>query len=111
MPARRTGSSVSWQAPLVSTQSILSLRGRGLLRCARNDGEGGWSASCQRFVEVLPRHCEERSERSNPCFLFAAAWIASLAPAMTGREHYPAPARGSAPSPSDIETRQRRRSP
>jgi hypothetical protein len=30
-----------------------------------------------------PRHCEERERRSNPFFLCAARWIASLALAMT----------------------------
>jgi len=30
-----------------------------------------------------PRHCEERQRRSNPVFLFAVGWIASLALAMT----------------------------
>ena len=39
------------------------VRRHGLLRCARNDGDGVWSASCQRVVEVLPRHCEERLVR------------------------------------------------
>src|ERR1019366_3110896 len=32
---------------------------------------------------VSSRHCEERKRRSNPAFLRAARWIASLALAMT----------------------------
>src|SRR5258708_25812337 len=70
-------------------QSILSLWRHGLLRCARNDGDGVWSASCQRVVEVLPRHCEERLVRRSStsegrsheaihAFFSGAAWIASL---------------------------------
>jgi hypothetical protein len=42
-------------------------------------------AICVAGGEVVPndRHCEERELRSNPFFLCAARWIASLALAMT----------------------------
>src|SRR5260370_5102100 len=53
----------SLRGALATKQSILSLWRHGLLRCARNDGDGVWSAACQRVVEVLPRHCEERLVR------------------------------------------------
>jgi hypothetical protein len=29
-------------------------------------------------THVYPRHCEERSDRSNPAIRYAARWIASL---------------------------------
>jgi hypothetical protein len=29
-------------------------------------------------IETSPRHCEERLRRSNPFFLYAVKWIASL---------------------------------
>src|SRR5258708_22991594 len=59
MPASRRGPSTALRGALATKQSILSFRGRGLLRCARHYGEGVVSASCRRFVEVLPRHSEE----------------------------------------------------
>jgi hypothetical protein len=31
-----------------------------------------------RAWELFPRHCEERSGRSNPAFLMRQSWIASL---------------------------------
>jgi hypothetical protein len=35
------------------------------------------------YVKFERRHCEERKRRSNPFFLCAARWIASLTLAMT----------------------------
>src|SRR5258707_14442696 len=65
MPASRRGSSTSLRGALATKQSTLSFRGGvDCFACARNHGEGVWPPSCQGFVEVLPRHCEERSDEA-----------------------------------------------
>jgi hypothetical protein len=40
-------------------------------------------AARMRGLDRICRHCEERTRGSNPFFLYAAKWIASLALAMT----------------------------
>src|SRR5258708_13509871 len=77
MPLRPTIFPLLSEEPRVEAIHSFFSRRRGLLRCARNDGEGVWSASCQRFVEVLPRHCEERSAEAIHAFF---PWRRGLLP-------------------------------
>jgi hypothetical protein len=51
--------------------------------CFRGKGHAQLGRSAPRDGGRLTRHCEERKRRSNPFFLYAAKWIASLALAMT----------------------------
>jgi hypothetical protein len=62
-------------APLPSWGSATPSRGGSFMH---NSG-----ASCREIEEACQRHCEERMRRSNPFFLCAARWIASLTLAMT----------------------------